>query len=226
LNPTSSTGGSLNIVGDTITNTVFFHTNSGIGPPTFTNRSSGTKLILYPSISSSLSDYAIGMDTGVLWFSVQNSSSHFKWYSGVSEIMGLTGDGNLTITGTVDGRDISSDGGNLDNLYTTIGLSALTSGEVDQLENIASTTISPTQWGYLGATDQGLSINSSVAFHSALIDSTTTTSFLVRKESGGATVFNVNTTDSQVEFGDNLFFNQLNSGNPMIICFMIEQVIT
>ncbi len=51
---------------------------------------------------------------------------------------------------TVDGRDVSADGVWLDTLYTTIGLSALTSAEVDQLENIGTTTIAAGQWGYLG----------------------------------------------------------------------------
>ncbi len=55
---------------------------------------------------------------------------------------------------------------------------ALTSGEATQLANIGSTTISSTQWGYLGAMDQGisstdgptftgLSINGPVAFNNA-----------------------------------------------------------
>ncbi len=38
----------------------------------------------------------------------------------------------------------------------TAGLDALTTAEVDQLENIGAETISAAQWGYLGASDQGL----------------------------------------------------------------------
>ena len=53
---------------------------------------------------------------------------------------------------------------NLNELYTTIGLSALTSAEVDQLENIDSTTISAAQWGYLGGLDQALSTTDVVKF--------------------------------------------------------------
>ena len=59
-------------------------------------------------------------------------------------------DGDLTITGTVDGRDVSSDGASLDALVSVVGIGDLTSAEVDQLENIDSVTISNAQWGYLG----------------------------------------------------------------------------
>jgi hypothetical protein len=78
---------------------------------------------------------------------------------------GLTVNGNITVTGTVDGRDISDDGDDLDELYTTIGLSALTAEEVNQLENIGeTTTISATQWGYLGVLDQNLRTTDAVTF--------------------------------------------------------------
>jgi hypothetical protein len=77
---------------------------------------------------------------------------------------GLTVNGNITVTGNVDGRDVAADGADLDELYTTIGLSALTASEVDQLENIGSTTISATQWGYLGVLDQNLRTTDAVTF--------------------------------------------------------------
>lgn len=76
--------------------------------------------------------------------------------------------GNITISGTVDGRDISDDGAQLDELYSDadggIGLSDLASAEVDQLENIDSTTVSAIQWDYLGSTDQGLATTDAVTF--------------------------------------------------------------
>ncbi|MHC4501810.1 MAG: hypothetical protein ACYTFI_00775 [Planctomycetota bacterium] len=82
--------------------------------------------------------------------------------------------GNIVMSGaeTVDGRDLSADGAQLDELYTTIGLSALTSAEVDQLENIGAVTISSTQWGYLGALDQGLTTTSNVEFAQVTITGT------------------------------------------------------
>ena len=78
---------------------------------------------------------------------------------------GLTVNGSITVTGNVDGRDVSADGANLDELYTTIGLSALTASEVNQLENIGDlVTISNTQWAYLGELNQSLTTNTDVQF--------------------------------------------------------------
>ena len=65
---------------------------------------------------------------------------------------------------TVNGRDIAVDGSNLDAL-TSIGLTGLTTDEVDQLKNIDTTTISSTQWGYLGAMDQYVGTTANVSFN-------------------------------------------------------------
>ena len=48
------------------------------------------------------------------------------------------------------------------------GLQNLTSDEVTQLGNINSNTISNTQWGYVGALDQGLTTTSNVTFATTL----------------------------------------------------------
>jgi hypothetical protein len=206
VNPNSSTGGALNVGGDLVlgatTPRIYFPIN-GVGPPTLTNRSVGTKIVLWSEISSTNGDFSIGIDSGVLWNSVPHSSDSFKWYGGITEAMSLSGSGNLSLTGTVDGRDISADGGNLDNLYTTIGLSALTTGEVDQLENIGATTISATQWGYLGATDQPLATTDSVQFNSAIIDSTSTEALLVRRDADGGNIFSVDTTNQICKIDNN-----------------------
>lgn len=46
----------------------------------------------------------------------------------------------------------------------------LTSGEVDQLQNIDSVTISNTQWGYIGAMDQGVSTTDNVTFNDVTVN--------------------------------------------------------
>jgi hypothetical protein len=118
--------------------------------------------------------------------------------------------GNITVSGTVDGRDIANDGSTLDNLNTTIGLSALTSVEVDQLENINSTTISETQWGYLGSSDQGIATSDSVSFSGLIvegeqiIDKTSTEALLVRKDGDSGDIFAVDTTNSIVGVTGNI----------------------
>ena len=52
----------------------------------------------------------------------------------------------------------------------TNGVDTLTSGEVDQLENINSVTISNTQWGYLGASDQGSATTDTPTFAGLNVD--------------------------------------------------------
>ena len=56
----------------------------------------------------------------------------------------------------------------LDNLNTTIGLSGLTTSKVNQLKNIGLTTISTTQWGYLGNLNQDLTTASNVTFNNII----------------------------------------------------------
>jgi hypothetical protein len=106
--------------------------------------------------------------------------------------------GSITVTGNVDGRDVSVDGATLDNLNSTIGLGALTAAEVTQISNINANTISSTQWGYVSASDQALATSSDVIFNTIIADATSATAFVVRKNAVGTTVFNVNTSSDIV----------------------------
>jgi len=62
-----------------------------------------------------------------------------------------------------------------DQVLSDLGLDSnlknLTSGEISQLENIGTTSISATQWGYLGALNQGLTTTSAVTFGTVTIGS-------------------------------------------------------
>ena len=92
---------------------------------------------------------------------------------------------NATISGSLLGTDntITVDGliNNVNVLYGSgdygspsvqgIGLGDLTQAEVDQLEGINSTTISSTQWGYLGAMNQPVQTTAPVTFHSVITQS-------------------------------------------------------
>ena len=75
----------------------------GTGAPAFTTRSAGTKLLLYPSLSGSITDYAIGIDAATMWSSVpeNNASFKFKWYGAITEIASLTGTGAFTAIGGI-----------------------------------------------------------------------------------------------------------------------------
>jgi hypothetical protein len=83
---------------------------SGIGPPNFTtNRSLGTKIILSPNISSTQTEFALGMEAGAMWFSVPVAASRaFKWYAGTANIATLFGNGTLDIYGSTSQINVDS----------------------------------------------------------------------------------------------------------------------
>ena len=87
-------------------------TTNGIAAPAFTTRSAGTKLVLYPNIGAAAADYALGIESNVLWFGVPTAASQsFKWYGGTTLALQLTGAGNLSVTGDVEikGGDLTTD---------------------------------------------------------------------------------------------------------------------
>jgi hypothetical protein len=91
-------GGTLDL-GNGTSNFLQWSVN-GLGAPTFTTRSAGTKAVLYPSVSASSADYAIGIETNAMWFSVYQAANAFKWYGGTTELMNLTGT-TLTVNGNL-----------------------------------------------------------------------------------------------------------------------------
>lgn len=74
--------------------------SNGVAAPTFTTRSAGTKLVLWPGLGASSVDYAIGIENSTQWFSVDTTSAQFKWYGGTTQAMVLSGAGALTTTGS------------------------------------------------------------------------------------------------------------------------------
>lgn len=71
------------------------YNNQGVAPPSFTTRSAGTKVVVYPNIAASSVDYGIGIENMALWYSVPiaNSSHAHKFYGGTTELMRIRGDG-------------------------------------------------------------------------------------------------------------------------------------
>jgi hypothetical protein len=57
---------------------------AGIAAPATTTRSAGTKLVLYPTVSASTVDYAIGIESGGLWLSVPDASTAIQFYGGTT----------------------------------------------------------------------------------------------------------------------------------------------
>jgi hypothetical protein len=77
---------------------------AGTGAPTTTTRSAGTKAVLYPALSGSQTDYALGIDSATLWSSVpvNSDSFKFKWYGATTEVGSLSGAGNLVVSGNIN----------------------------------------------------------------------------------------------------------------------------
>ena len=91
---------------------------NGVAAPTFTTTSTGTKLLLWPNVSATFTDYAIGIENYNTWFGVpqSNTSYGFKWYGGTTQIARLDGTGNLTVNSNVSAAYFIGDGSKLTNV--------------------------------------------------------------------------------------------------------------
>ena len=88
----------------------------------------------------------------------------------------ITASSNISASGTLIGEELSIGGTTLSTTTTELNyLSGLTSAEATQVKNIDTSTISTTQWGYVGAMDQGLSTADTVTFGAITISKTTST---------------------------------------------------
>ncbi len=91
-------------------NNVFKFANSGNSAPSFTTRSDGTRLVLGDTLSATATDYAIGVSSNAMWYTVPTASSAYshKFYIGTTGIMNIQGDGKVAIgttaapSGTLD----------------------------------------------------------------------------------------------------------------------------
>ena len=99
-----ATGGGQVYLNGTTSNRIDFNTE-GVAAPTTTTRSAGTKLTLYPALSDSQTDYAVGIAAATLWASVpvNSSSFYFKWYGGATEVASLDGTGKFNAINGISG---------------------------------------------------------------------------------------------------------------------------
>ena len=95
----AATGAGQLFLNGVTSNRVEFNTE-GVAAPTTTTRSDGTKVLLYPALSGSAVDYAIGVEAGSLWSSIPgfDAGQSFKWYGGTTQVAALTGQGVFTVT--------------------------------------------------------------------------------------------------------------------------------
>jgi hypothetical protein len=136
----SNGGGQLYLNGSG-NNRIDFNTN-GTGAPTFTTRSAGAKVVLYPVIDGTSTDYALGVDSGTFWSGIPAADAgiFFKWYAGTTEVANLSGTGILTVTGNITGGNLVTGGNlsvtgnaNIGNLGTTTAI--ITTGNITTINS-------------------------------------------------------------------------------------------
>lgn len=93
----SSTGAGQIYLNGATANRIDFNAN-GLGGPSVTTRSNGTKICLYPIMNGTQGDYAIGINNSTFWNSVPSSGDSFQWYAGTNNILSLNGNGALYCT--------------------------------------------------------------------------------------------------------------------------------
>jgi transposase-like protein len=81
--------------------------SAGVGNPTFTTRSLGTKAVLSPTISSSAVDYAIGVNTNTQWYSVPTTAATHRFYAGTTDVMDIYGT-TVSVNATANATSTSS----------------------------------------------------------------------------------------------------------------------
>jgi hypothetical protein len=91
--------GQIYLNGDT-GNRIDFNTN-GVAAPTLNTTSVGSKIVLFPQVSASSVDYALGIEINHMWFSVPTSNSRFKFYAGTTNVTSIYGNGNIVTTGEI-----------------------------------------------------------------------------------------------------------------------------
>jgi hypothetical protein len=134
---TATNGGQIFLNGATL-NRIDYNTN-GTGAPEYTTRSAGAKVVLYPSISGSATDYALGVEAGALWSGIpgNDGGQFFKWYGGNVPVASLSGTGIFSVAGTVTGANILT-GGIISATGTATAGNVLTGGIISATGTIES----------------------------------------------------------------------------------------
>lgn len=128
-------------------NRIEFNQN-GVAAPAFTTRSAGAKIVLYPNITATTADYALGISANTLWFGVPDTAQNFRWFGGTTNTATLTGAGALTLSSTATATQFIRTGGTASQFLKadgSIDSTTYLSAEVDTLATVtgrgATTTV-------------------------------------------------------------------------------------
>jgi len=138
----ASVEGNIDLTGD-ITANAFNSSKTALLPPTIGDYT-GERVRLYDFENVAKVNYAIGVETSAIWMSVDTNldGQGFKWYGAETQVMRVSGAGNLELVGnaTIDGN-IAVDGGNLTTTSTTFNLVNATATTVNFASSATSIEI-------------------------------------------------------------------------------------
>jgi hypothetical protein len=137
-------------------NRIDWNTN-GTGAPEYTTRSAGAKVVLYPSIGGSSTDYALGVEAGALWSGIpgNDGGQFFKWYGGNVPVASLSGTGIFSVTCNVTGGNLNTGG-----LISATG--NITGGNIIAAGNVSGNTAG-FAIGYLNIPQVSFAANATIA---------------------------------------------------------------
>jgi hypothetical protein len=100
-NTYSATSGAVGLSGDlVIAGKELMFTTTGVNQPTVNGRSSGTKIVLFPSTNTTVGDYSLGIENRNMWLQVATPQDGFKFYQGTAANVVIATEGNLGINTT------------------------------------------------------------------------------------------------------------------------------
>jgi len=118
---------------------------TGSNAPSYTTRSSGTKILLYPQTTGSSVDHAIGLDANTHWVSVPTSAHFFKWYAGTTLVGTLTGAGVFTTTSLIGNQiQITSSSGGVKGVTVKPAAAGLTATITNAVQSAGTVTYTAT----------------------------------------------------------------------------------
>jgi hypothetical protein len=116
---------------------------AGVDGPSINTRSPGTKLLLYPALSVSQTDYAMGISPATMWSTVPTNedSFKFKWYGADIEVASLSGTGNFKISGYANVSGAIQGGSSLTIAGAASGITTLAAGNTTITGNLSVSSV-------------------------------------------------------------------------------------
>lgn len=135
------TGGANAIILSNATQNWFWWNTVGVAIPSVTTRSAGTKLALYPSLSGTQVDYAIGIESNHMWFSTDNATTGCKWYANTtnymtSNVAGLYHTGVVNAASHTSGAAYGGATAGMSSNATIIGISSNTTVNASMISSL------------------------------------------------------------------------------------------